>query len=164
MLCPQKNLALIPPPPTPTIPYNPPHRFFGKVGSQCPGSQSQGPNTPSFWLLSSWSQPKISVDFREKNSHPSVSIWLQPDGMSGGPSAMAQSGAQGVVWASGSRRSSRSSGRCGCMTRPPPPPPPCCGHPWPTVQAGALLCVDPTRGSDTGTVRGLRWHNRPREM
>ena len=26
-------------------------RFFGKTGSQCPGSQSQTPNTPSLWLL-----------------------------------------------------------------------------------------------------------------
>ena len=28
-------------------------RFFGKTGSQCPGSQSQTPNTPSLWLLNS---------------------------------------------------------------------------------------------------------------
>ena len=30
-------------------------RFFSKTGSQCPGSQSQAPNTPSFWLPCSWS-------------------------------------------------------------------------------------------------------------
>ena len=29
--------------------------FFSKTGSQRPGSQSQAPNTPSFWLLCSWS-------------------------------------------------------------------------------------------------------------
>ena len=45
-----------------------PDRFFGKTGSQCPGSQSQAPNAPSFWLLNSWShvEPKISLNFRKK--------------------------------------------------------------------------------------------------
>ena len=30
-------------------------RFFGKTGSQCPGSQSQASNTPPLWLLNSCS-------------------------------------------------------------------------------------------------------------
>ena len=33
----------------------------------------------------------------------------------------------------------------------------------PTAWAVALLRVDPTRGSETGTVRGLRWHTLRRE-
>ena len=37
------------------------------------------------------------------------------------------------------------------------------GRLWPTARAIALLRVDPTQSSETGTVRGLRWHNRPRE-
>eukprot|EP00670_Eutreptiella_braarudii_P017151 CAMPEP_0174356950 /NCGR_PEP_ID=MMETSP0811_2-20130205/32975_1 /TAXON_ID=73025 ORGANISM="Eutreptiella gymnastica-like, Strain CCMP1594" /NCGR_SAMPLE_ID=MMETSP0811_2 /ASSEMBLY_ACC=CAM_ASM_000667 /LENGTH=64 /DNA_ID=CAMNT_0015489311 /DNA_START=977 /DNA_END=1171 /DNA_ORIENTATION=+ len=32
------------------------------------------------------------------------------------------------------------------------------GRPWPIARAGALLRVDPTQGSETGTVLGLRWH------
>ena len=47
-----------------------------------------------------------------------------------------------------------------------PPPPPGWGCPlgrrWPAVRA-CLLRVDPTRGSETGTVRGLRWHTLRRE-
>ena len=39
------------------------------------------------------------------------------------------------------------------------PPPPT----WPTAKAFAFLCVDSTQRSETGQVRGLRWHNRPRE-
>ena len=37
------------------------------------------------------------------------------------------------------------------------------GRPWPMARAVALLHVDPTRSSETGTFRGLRWHTRPRE-
>ena len=37
------------------------------------------------------------------------------------------------------------------------------GRTWPMARAVALLRVDPTRGSETGTVRGLRWHALPRE-
>ena len=37
------------------------------------------------------------------------------------------------------------------------------GRTWPTAKAFAFLCVDPTQRSETGQVRGLRWHNRPRE-
>ena len=33
------------------------------------------------------------------------------------------------------------------------------GHTWPRARAIALLRVDPTRSSEAGTVRGLRWHN-----
>ena len=72
-------------------------------------------------------------------------------------------------------------GRGGGCTRPPasghpgsqqPPsgrgPPPAVrgcplGRTWPTARAVALLRVDPTRGSETGTLQGLRWHNLPRE-
>ena len=36
------------------------------------------------------------------------------------------------------------------------------GSPAPTARAVALLRVDPTRSSETGTVRGLRWHNLPK--
>ena len=46
--------------------------------------------------------------------------------------------------ASPARPISRS---CAPRTRPPPP----------------LLRVDPTRSSETGTARGLRWHDLPRE-
>ena len=33
----------------------------------------------------------------------------------------------------------------------------------PMMRAGALLRADPTRSSDTGTVRGFGWQNLPRE-
>ena len=43
-------------------------RFFAKTGSQSPGSQSQGPNTPSFWLLRCWSHvvTQIMSQFKKK--------------------------------------------------------------------------------------------------
>ena len=53
--------ARLPTPPrsgekNPTFRCNiPASRFFSKRGSRCPGSQSQGANTPSFWLFCSWS-------------------------------------------------------------------------------------------------------------
>ena len=50
-----------------------------------------------------------------------------------------------------------SSNKC------PPPPRPTFGRTWPTAKAFAFLCVDSTQRSETGQVRGLRWHNRPRE-
>ena len=37
------------------------------------------------------------------------------------------------------------------------------GHTWPMAKAFAFLCVDSMRRSETGQVRGLCWHNRPRE-
>ena len=37
------------------------------------------------------------------------------------------------------------------------------GRSWPKAKAFAFLCVDSTQRSETGQVRGLRWHNRPRE-
>ena len=37
------------------------------------------------------------------------------------------------------------------------------GRTWPTANAVAFLRVDSTRSSETGKVRGLRWHNRPKE-
>ena len=51
------------------------------------------------------------------------------------------------------------------LGRGPPPPIWGCplGHTWPTATAVALLRVDTTRGSETGKVWGLRWHNLPRE-
>ena len=52
------------------------------------------------------------------------------------------------VMGRGSRRG-RSVMRFGPFHFNPPPPP--------------LRRVDPTRSSETGTVRGLRWHNLPRE-
>ena len=66
-------------------------------------------------------------------------------------------------------------GKCSCRhveaeppSPPPPPRPPVWGcppgeRPWPTARAVALLRVDPTQGSETGTVRGIRWHHLPRE-
>ena len=44
-------------------------RFFGKTGSQCPGSQSQAQNTPSLWLLNSWSHVETQniSQFSKKN-------------------------------------------------------------------------------------------------
>ena len=46
-----------------------------------------------------------------------------------------------------------------------PPPPPLGVSTWTHLANGAvaLLRVDPTQSSETGTVRGLRWHNLPRE-
>ena len=35
--------------------------------------------------------------------------------------------------------------------------------PFASPHALAFLCVDSTQRSETGQVRGLRWHNRPRE-
>ena len=59
---PAEHLRCQPPPPPPNRRRNPnksanksADRFFSKKGSQCPGSQSQAPNTPSLWLLSNWS-------------------------------------------------------------------------------------------------------------
>ena len=37
------------------------------------------------------------------------------------------------------------------------------GRPGQTARAVHLLRVDPTQSSETGTVRGLRWHSLPRE-
>ena len=56
----------------------PASRFFSKRGSRCPGSQSQGANTPSFWLFGSWSNVETQSipQFAKKNFHLSVSIWF----------------------------------------------------------------------------------------
>ena len=47
----------------------PASRFFSKRGSWCPGSQSQGANTPSFWLFGSWSNVETQSipQFAKKN-------------------------------------------------------------------------------------------------
>ena len=37
------------------------------------------------------------------------------------------------------------------------------GRTWPTARAVALLCVDPTQSSESGTVQRLCWHSLPRE-
>ena len=52
-------------------------QFFGKTGSQCPGSQSQAPNTPSLWLLNSCSHVETQniSQFSKKNFRLSVSTW-----------------------------------------------------------------------------------------
>ena len=55
-----------------------------------------------------------------------------------------------------------------CLAPPSPCPPPAgrgcpLGRRWPTARAVTLLRVDPTQSSERGTVRGLRWHNLPRE-
>ena len=34
---------------------------------------------------------------------------------------------------------------------------------WTHLANVAFLCVDSTQRTETGQVRGLRWHNRPRE-
>ena len=52
--------------------------IFGKTGARCPGSQSQAPNTPSLWLLSSWSHVEtqnISQFLEEKINCLSVCTW-----------------------------------------------------------------------------------------
>ena len=59
-------------------------RFFSKTGSRCPGSQSQAPNTPSFWLLCSWSHVESQNMYQlSKKIHPQVFTWSlsssQPD-------------------------------------------------------------------------------------
>ena len=56
----------------------PASRFFSKRGSRCPGSQSQGANTPSFWLFGSWSNVETQSipQFAKKIFHLSVCIWL----------------------------------------------------------------------------------------
>ena len=73
-----------PPPPrsgekTPMFRRNvPASRFFSKRGSRCPGSQSQGANTPSFWLFGSWSNVETQSipQFAKKNFPLSVCIWF----------------------------------------------------------------------------------------
>ena len=62
----------------------PASRFFSKRGSRCPGSQSQGANTPSFWLFGSWSNVETQSipQFAKKNFHLSVSIWFLVGSMS----------------------------------------------------------------------------------
>ena len=62
----------------------PASRFFSKRGSRCPGSQSQGANTPSFWLFGSWSNVETQSipQFAKKNFHLSVSIWFLVSSMS----------------------------------------------------------------------------------
>ena len=51
-------------------------RFFTKTGSQCPGSQSQAPNTPSFWLLCRWSHVETqNVSQFSKKNCLSVCTW-----------------------------------------------------------------------------------------
>ena len=62
----------------------PASRFFSKRGSRCPGSQSQGANTPSFWLFGSWSNVETQSipQFAKKNFHLSVCIWFLVSRMS----------------------------------------------------------------------------------
>ena len=56
----------------------PASRFFSKRGSQCPGSQSQGPNTPSFWFFCSWSnvETQSSPHFAKIFFHLWVCTWF----------------------------------------------------------------------------------------
>ena len=58
---------------------------------------------------------------------------------------------------------SHGCGPTSAAAPPPPPPPRRAGGRGGGGGAVALLRVDPTRSSETGTVRGLRWHNLPRE-
>ena len=84
-------LAILQPPPprsgekNPTFRRNvPASRFFSKRGSRCPGSQSQGANTPSFWLFCSWSNVETQSipQFAKKKFHLSVSTWFLISSMS----------------------------------------------------------------------------------
>ena len=53
---------------------------FGKTGSQCPGSQSQGPNTPSFSLLSGWSHVETqNISQFSKKNFSSLSLSMVPE-------------------------------------------------------------------------------------
>ena len=58
----------------------PASRFCSKRGSRCPGSQSQGANTPSFWLFGSWSNVETQSipQFAKKNfiSRSVYGSWL----------------------------------------------------------------------------------------
>ena len=56
-------------------------RFFGKTASQCPGSQSQGPITLPFWLLSSWSHVETQniSEFSKKKKNSSPGLYMVPD-------------------------------------------------------------------------------------
>ena len=88
----QRHLNTFQPPPpprsgekNPTFRRNvPASRFFSKTGSQCPGSQSQGPNTPPFWLFCSWSyvETQSFPQFAKKNFHLSVCTWFLISDMS----------------------------------------------------------------------------------
>ena len=80
----------------------------------------------------------------------------------GCPAPLPEQVAQGLC----SRQRGRGLESKSCSTPPPlwstyTPPPPLAT--WPTAKAVALLRVDSTRSSETGKVRGLCWHNRPRE-
>ena len=59
-------------------------RFFSKRGSRGRGSQSQGANTPSFWLFCSWSNVETQsiAQIVKKNSHLFVTTWFLVSSMS----------------------------------------------------------------------------------
>ena len=57
----------------------PASRFFSKRGSRCPGSQSQGANTPSFWLFGSWSNVETqSIPQFAKKQFSSLGLYMVP--------------------------------------------------------------------------------------
>ena len=63
----------------------PASRFFSKRGSRGPGSQSQGANTPSFWLFCSWSNVETQSipQIVKKIFHLLVTTWFLVNSMSG---------------------------------------------------------------------------------
>ena len=55
-------------------------RFFSKTVSQCPGSQSQAPNTPSLWLLNSWSHVETqNISQFSKQNFLSLGSYMVPE-------------------------------------------------------------------------------------
>ena len=54
-------------------------RFFAKTGSQSPGSQSQGPNTPSFRLLSCWSHVVTQIMSHFEKKILSLGLYMVPE-------------------------------------------------------------------------------------
>ena len=71
-----------PPPPRPNRRRNPnksADQCFSKTGSQCPGSQSQTPNTPSFWLLCSWSRVETQNISQFSKKISSLGLYMVPE-------------------------------------------------------------------------------------
>ena len=76
---------VIKPPPPPKSANKSADRFFGKTGTQYPGSQSQAPNTPSLWLLSSWSHVETqNICQFSKNIFSSLGFYMVPEQPYGG--------------------------------------------------------------------------------
>ena len=138
-----------PPPPPPTAPHGlgvciGMHLVNGTGNSPSPGRPTPG-------VVKQDKSSGGSVDTTKTRSGP------QRVRMSSGERPIgAAKGTQSNTVASCQTPSHRRLAVGGCLVRAPE-------RTWATARAVALPRVDPTRSSETGTVRGLRWHNVPRE-